>query len=148
MTRWTVKLEGVQEGAQDDVNLNFSDTGDVMEIPIIERYVIQDISDAARKNDHYHELPNVKTVDSDKGDSIPKERATLILVTPKGKGGTAELLLYLNEDLKYEVRGLDPVNFFEDCCKEKNKILELLTQLSSDPKAFEDVNLVLPEDRF
>jgi hypothetical protein len=148
MTRWTVKLEGVYPGTEDDFIISFTDISDVVGPLSLKRYIVQDISDKAKEKSHYNELPNVKEVSSDKSDTIPQDRTALILATLKKEKTQIGILLYLSDELTYEVRGVRPDNFIDQCCTDDKKIAELLTQLTSNPDKFEDVNLVLPETRY
>jgi hypothetical protein len=54
----------------------------------------------------------------------------------------------MNEDLKYEVQGLRPDAFVKEVRKDKQKLIQIITKLGNEPGVFEDVNLVLPENRF
>ena len=148
MTKWKVTLEGVESGQEDDIVLSFTDTQDIMKPPIVERYVIEDVSNVVKKQDHYHELPNVKKVDSDAQDTIPQGKTTVILMTLKGTKEKMGVLLSLTDAFNFSVRGLRPDDFVNSVQKDNAKVTEILTKLTKDPSAFEDVSLVLPEDRF
>ncbi len=146
MTKWTVKLEGVYPGTEDDFILSFNELS--KPLLTVERYIVQDILDATKKKSHYSELPNVKEVASDKSDSLSHERIAVILATMKAKKEQVGILLYLNDELKYEVRGLRPDTFTEEIRSNHDKLKEILQKLGEEPNAFDDVNLILPEDRF
>ncbi|MFX1296748.1 MAG: hypothetical protein ACFFD2_18065 [Promethearchaeota archaeon] len=148
MTRWTVKLEGALPGTEDDFNLSFIDIRDVIGPISLKRYIIQDILDTAKDNVHYTELPNIKEVSSDENDIIPYDRITLILATLKDKKIQIGILLYLSDELTYEVRGIRSNDFIDQIRKDDKKITEILTKLAKNPNLFEDVNLILPESRF
>ena len=148
MTKWKVTLEGVESGQEDDIVLSFTDTQDIMKPPIVERYVIEDISNVVKKQDHYHELPNVKKVESDAQDTIPQGKTTVILMTLKNTKKKMGVLLSLTDAFNFSVRGLRPDDFVNSVQKDNAKVTEILTKLTKDPGAFEDVSLVLPEDRF
>ena len=147
MVRWQVKLEGVQEGTDDDIMLDFSDIKEIMGSQIIERYVIQEISDNVKNYDHYCELPNVKEVSSDKNEKIPRDRTALILATMKENKERFGILLYFTDDMRYEVKGIRPNKIIEELGQNGNKLKDLFLRLTKNPKSFEDVNLILPEDR-
>ena len=148
MTTWTVKLEGVYPGTEDDFIISFTDICDEVGPLSLKRYIIQDISDKAKEKSHYIELPNVKEVSSDKSDTMPHDRTALILATLKKEKKQVGILLYLSDELTYEVRGVRPANFINECRTDDKMITALLTQLTSNPEMFEDVNLVLPETRY
>ncbi|HUX99583.1 MAG TPA: hypothetical protein VMV49_08525 [Candidatus Deferrimicrobium sp.] len=148
MKKWTVKLEGVASGEEDDFILTFHDTQDIMTPPVIKRYVIQEISDISETQDNYAELPNVKDVTSDKNEKISQDRTALILATFKKTKEKIGFLLEFNKDLNFEVRGLRPQKFIEEVQHDNKKLTQILDKLRKDPKEFEDVNLVLPENRF
>ncbi|NVM52076.1 MAG: hypothetical protein HWN66_00140 [Candidatus Helarchaeota archaeon] len=147
MTKWMVTLEGIKAGQEDDIVLIFTDTQDIMKPPIIERYILQDVTKVVKKQDHYSKLPNVKKVECDK-ETIPRAKTALILLTLKKTKEKMGVLLSLTDAFNFEVRGLRPDDFVIKVSQNNEIVTEILTKLTKDPKAFEDVNLVLPEDRF
>lgn len=150
MTQWTVKLEGVKAGQEDDITFNFEDIRKMMKPLTVERYILQDLSKIRKKNSHYHELPNVKEVNSDSDDkqSIPKAKTAIILATLKDTRENIGIFLSLANEFKYEVIGLRPSSFIDQIKKKNEKLGELLGKLTKSPAAFEDVSIVLPEARF
>lgn len=148
MTKWKVVLEGVEEGKEDDLVLNFQDTQDVMERIVVERYTLQDISKHIKKKDHYYALPNVKEVVSDTAEQIPHGKTAVILMTLKKSNEKLGFLLTLADEFNFEVRGLRPDGFVEQVSQNNASVTELLKKLSADPDAFEDVNIIFPEDRY
>ncbi len=148
MGKWKVILEGVEAGQEDDIVLSFTDTQNLMKAPIIERYIIEDITKFVKKHDHYHELPNVKKVESETQDVIPRGKTTVILMTLKNTKEKIGILLSLTDAFNFIVRGLRPDDFIKKINKDTTKVTEMLTKLIKDPDAFEDVSVVLPEDRF
>lgn len=145
MTRWIVRLEGAYPGTEDDLIINFIK----LEKPIIvKRYIIQSICDIVPKKSHYTELPNVKEVSSETNETIPRERTAVILATLKKNKEKIGILLYLANEMTYEVRGLRPDNFVKEFRQDDKKLNEFITKITNEPNLFDDVNLVLPEDRF
>jgi len=148
MTQWKVLLEGAESGTHDDIALSFQDTKELMEPLVVERYILEEISKAGKGKNHYSELPNVKEVTSDKGGSIPIGKTAVILSTLKETKNKIGILLFLKDEFNLEVRGLRPNNFAKEAAQDNTKITALLTKLTKEPDAFEDVNIVYPEDRF
>ena len=148
MTQWKVLLEGAESGTHDDIALSFQDTKELMEPPVFERYILEEITKAGKGKDHYSELPNIKEVTSDKGESIATKKTAVVLVTLKETKNKIGILLSLKGKFNFEVRGLRPNNFAKEVAQDNTKVTALLTKLTKEPDAFEDVNIVYPEDRF
>jgi hypothetical protein len=148
MTNWTITLEGIKPGEEDDITFNFVDIRNLMEPQLVERYFIQDLSKNMKKNPHYHELANVKEANSDDEQSIPKETTALILATVKDTKEKFGILLSLANEFKYEIIGLRPDSFVEKIKKKNAELVKTLEKLVKKPSSFEDVNVVLPENRF
>ncbi len=148
MTQWKVSLEGVEPGAHDDIVLNFKDTKDIMEIPTVERYLLEEISKAGKGKDHYSEFSNVKEVISDEKESVSIGKTAVVLMTLKKTKDRIGILLFLKDEFNLEVRGLRPDNFVKEVTQDNSKLNGILTKLTKEPDAFEDVSIVYPEDRF
>ena len=148
MTNWTVILEGVKAGEEDDITFSFVDIRNLMEPLSVERYFIQDISKITKKYPHYHELANVKEASSDEEQTIPKEITAMILATTKDTKERFGILLSLADEFKYEVVGLRPDSFVEKIKQKNGELVKTLEKLVKKPTSFEDVNIVLPENRF
>ncbi len=148
LTKWTVKLEGVYPGTEDDFILSFTDVRDILPQLSLKRYVIQDISDLCGKKANYCELPNVKEVASDTGEKLASDRTAVLLATLKGKKKMIGILLYLLDEMTYEVRGIRGDDFVREVGNNGKKITDILSKITQDPDEFDDVNLVVPESRF
>ena len=72
----------------------------------------------------------------------------LILTTVKQTKEKLGILLAFKSEFKYEVRGLRPDNFLDQVRADSKKVTEFLKKLSKNPDFFEDVSVILPEDRF
>lgn len=148
MTNWKVTLEGVESGTDDDIIFNFKDTKELMDPPIVQRYVLEEISNAAKAKAHYCVLPNVKEVISDKNESISSGKTAVILMTMKDSKDKMGVLLSLKDEFKWEVIGIRPDTFAKQVSQDKAKVTDMFDKLINDPSKFEDVNLILPEDRY
>lgn len=148
MTNWKVTLEGVESGTADDIVFNFKGTKEVMDPPIVQRYVLEEVSDAAKGKAHYCVLPNVKEVISDKKEAIPSAKTAVVLMTMKDSKEKVGFLLSLKDEFKWEVIGIRPDTFAQQVSQDKSKVADLLAKVINDPPKFEDVNLILPEDRY
>lgn len=146
--KWTVRLEGVYPGTEDDFTLTFTNIRDIAEPLSVKRYMIQAIADIAQEKDHYSALPNIKEIISDQKETLPRDRTSLVLATYKEKKEKIGFLLYLRDELTYEIKGVWPDALVDKIQQNDKKIIEILTQLTDEPDLFEDVNLVLPESRF
>lgn len=147
MTVWFVTLEGVREEQEDDVVLQFQDTKGINLSPI-ERYLLDEISEVGRQKGHYHELPNIKTLRSDQDELIPREKAAVILITMKETQEKYGFLLNLKDEFNYEIRGIRPESCHQELSQDPSKVGKIFEGLVKNPHAFEDVNVVLPEDRY
>ncbi len=146
--KWTVRLEGVYPGTEDDFTLTFTNIRDIAEPLSVKRYMIQAIADIAQEKDHYSALPNIKEIISDQKETLPRDRTSLVLATYKEKKEKIGFLLYLRDELTYEIKGVWPDALVDKIQQNDKKIIEILTQLTDEPDLFEDVSLVLPESRF
>ncbi len=146
--KWTVRLEGVYPGTEDDFTLTFTNIRDIAEPLSVKRYMIQAIADIAQEKDHYSALPNIKEIISDQKETLPHDRASLVLATYKKRKEKIGFLLYLRDEFTYEIKGVWPAALVDKIRQNDKKIIEILTQLTDEPDLFEDVSLVLPESRF
>ena len=135
-------------GTEDDFILSFKDIKDIAPQLNLKRYIIQDISDLCGKKANYCELPNVKEVNSDTSEKLANDRTALVLATLKDKKKMVGILLYLTDEMTYEVRGVRGDEFVREVSNNKGKIAEILTKIAKNPEEFDDVNLVVPESRF
>ncbi|MHA1129198.1 MAG: hypothetical protein ACTSRC_05055 [Candidatus Helarchaeota archaeon] len=147
MTIWTVKLEGVYPGTEDDIVLKFTDIRESSNPMVLERYIIQNISDMCNVQPNYHALPNVKEVVSESNEKLIRERAAIILATFKDKKKIG-ILLYLHDEMTYEVLGIRNEEFVKEVLQNDKKVMEILIKLTREQDQFEDVNLIIPESRF
>jgi len=80
--------------------------------------------------------------------TIPRGKTTVILTTLKATKEKMGFLLSLTDAFNFAVRGVRPDDFVNIVKQDNTKVTEILTKLTKDTDAFEDVSLVLPEDRF
>ncbi|MHA1266350.1 MAG: hypothetical protein ACTSRS_14045 [Candidatus Helarchaeota archaeon] len=147
MTRWTVRLEGVELGDEDDLIFNFQDVKEITEPPNIERYILEDLLNMVESEEHYYKLPNVKSVESEEKDRIPHKKAAVILMTLKDTQERIGILMVLKDEFHFQIHGLRPDEFAEQVRQNPRKLMELLESLTKAPHTFDDVNIVLPEER-
>jgi len=145
MTIWTVTLEAVKPGPEDDITFNFVDIRNLMKPQLVERYTIQDLSKNTKKYSQYHEFANIKEAISDDEQSIPKEQTVLILATTKDTKERLGIFLSLADEFKYEVIGLWPDSFVTKVKKKNTELVKTLEKLLKNPTSFEDVNIVHPD---
>ena len=109
---WKLTLEGTSSEEDDDLELQFIDTSNILGEPTIERQFIDTIINRAKKLEHYSIFRNLKRIISDKGEDMTGSAIWVLLGVVPCRKSPAEIFACARQGgIVNAVDGFPRVNF-------------------------------------
>ncbi|MHA1267040.1 MAG: hypothetical protein ACTSRS_17510 [Candidatus Helarchaeota archaeon] len=144
---WSVELEGEQPGPEGDWVLEFIDLKYGLERPrqIMPGMILR-LLKVGENQDHYLLLKQIKKITSNMNESLPIDKALIILAESKENDLMFHFLLFQNKKGEIELIGLWPPQFVTLYRKNEKAAVILLGKLIEQPDLFKNVAVFTPID--
>jgi hypothetical protein len=140
---WKLTLEGTSSGEEDDLELQFIDTSNILGEPTIERQFVDSIIKNAKKVDHYSIFRNLKQVISDKGEDMTGMAIWALLGIVKENSQRVGLLLGSLAEGGVHIMAAWPDSFTDQLRSDTSLLDLVLDNFSSNPEFWKQVDLIV-----
>ncbi|MHA2250247.1 MAG: hypothetical protein ACXAD7_07790 [Candidatus Kariarchaeaceae archaeon] len=140
---WKLTLEGTSTGEEDDLELNFIDTSNILGEPTIERQFVDTIIGHTKQYSHYSIFRNLKKIISDKGEDMTGMAIWALLGIVKENSQRVGLLLGSLAEGGVHIIAAWP-NSFADQLRGDTSLLDLvLDNFSTNPNFWNQVDFIV-----
>jgi len=140
---WKLTLEGSSEAKDDDLELVFLDTSNIIGEPTIERTFIDRIINLSRNLDHYSVFRNLKKIISDKGEDMTGHAIWALLGIVKENSQRVGLLLGALAGGGVHIIAAWPDSFADQMRSDVSLLDIVLDNFTSQPDFWKQVDLII-----
>lgn len=140
---WKLTLEGSDEGDEDDLELEFVDTSNILGEPVIEMSFIDKILKNTKDFENYAIFRNVKKIISDSGEDFTGMAIWALLGIVNENSQRVGLLLGSLADGGVHIIAAWPATFADQLRSDVSLIDIVLDNFSSNPSFWKQVDLVI-----
>ena len=142
-SNWRLTLEGAREGEEDDLELEFIDTSNILGEPTIDRQFIDTIILNAQNYDNYSIFRNLKKIVSDTGKDMGGLAIWALMGIVKENSQRIGLLLGSLMEGGIHLIGAWPSTFADQLRGDITLIDIVLDNFGSDPAFWKQVDLIV-----
>lgn len=140
---WKLTLEGSTEGTDDDLELIFLDTSNIIGEPTIERTFVDRIINLSRNSDNYSVFRNLKKIISDKGEDMTGHAIWALLGIVKENSQRVGLLLGALDSGGVHIIAAWPDSFADQLRSDVSLLDVVLDNFTSRPDFWKQVDLII-----
>ncbi|MHA2171423.1 MAG: hypothetical protein ACXADH_03615 [Candidatus Kariarchaeaceae archaeon] len=140
---WTLTLEGTKSGDEDDIELQFIDTSNILGEPTVERQFVNSIINNSKKLEHYSVFRNLKKIVSDKGEDMTGMAIWALLGIVNEDSQRVGLLLGSLAEGGVHVIAAWPTSFADQLRGDVSLLNLVLDNFSSNPSFWKQVDLIV-----
>jgi len=140
---WKLTLEGASDETEDDLELEFIDTSNILGEPTIERQFIEDIIRNCRTYDNYSVFRNVKKIISDNGKDMTGMAIWCLLGIVNENSQRVGLLLGSLIEGGVHIIAAWPTTFADQLRSDINLIDIVMDNFSRNPSFWKQVDLIV-----
>jgi len=140
---WRIVLEGVEEDDDDDMELIFTDTSNLLGEPTIERKFIDSIIVKTAKLDHYSLFKNLKKIISDSNEDVTNLAIWMLLGVVQENQQKVGFLLGALPNGNIHIVAAWPNTFIDQLRSDPKLLEEVLERFSNDPEFWKQVDLIV-----
>ena len=140
---WKIILDGADSSHDDDLELEFIDTSNILGEPTIEKQFLDDIIKKTRKFDNYSVFRNLKKVVSNTGKDMTGMALWCLLGIVQENSQRVGLLLGSLIEGGVHIIAAWPTTFADQLRSEINLIDVVLDNFSSNPSFWKQVDLII-----
>ena len=140
---WKLTLEGAESSVEDDLELEFIDTSNILGEPTIERQFIDDIIRNAKKYENYSIFRNLKRIISDTGKEMTGMAIWCLMGIVQENSQRVGLLLGSLIEGGVHIIAAWPTTFADQLRSDINLIDIVLDNFSSNASFWKQVDLII-----
>ncbi len=140
---WRIVLEGVEEDEDDDLELIFTDTSNLLGEPTIERNFIASVIIKTAKFDHYSLFKNLKKIISDTNEDVTNLAIWVLLGVVAENQQKVGFILGALPDGNIHIVAAWPNSFIDQLRSDPKLLEEVLERFSEDPDFWLQVDLIV-----
>lgn len=140
---WNLTLEGSSESLDDDLELQFLDTSNIIGEPTIERSFVDRIINLSRTLDNYSVFRNLKKIVSDKGEDMTGHAIWALLGIVKENSQRIGLLIGALAEGGVHIIAAWPESFADQLRSDVSLLDIVLDNFTSRPDFWKQVDLII-----
>jgi hypothetical protein len=140
---WKLTLEGTTEGPEDDIELEFIDTSNILGEPTIERQFIDTIINLTSEHNHYSLFKNLKKIISDSGEDLSSLAIWALMGVVKENLQKLGILLGALPDGNIHIIAVWPTAFSDQLRADPSLIEDVIEKFGSDPNFWVQADLIV-----
>ncbi|MHA2031498.1 MAG: hypothetical protein ACW99A_05405 [Candidatus Kariarchaeaceae archaeon] len=140
---WKLTLEGSSEAQDDDLELIFLDTSNIMGEPTIERSFVDTIISLSKNLDNYSVFRNLKQIISDKGEDMTGHAIWALLGIVKENSQRVGLLIGALAEGGIHIIAAWPDSFADQLRSDVSLLDIVLDNFTSRPDFWKQVDLII-----